>query len=209
MKEQIYDTIRDRIIYLEYAPGDIINEKDLAAEFGVSRTPLREVLFRLEREKLVRVIPRTGTMVSEIDVQKIRQVFQVRMEIEGLTGRLATAGMTDEHFRRLDELHDHCASLQDEYRPKDLVNVDVRLRDILLDATDNSILREMSTYLYHLTVRIWTMLVDRNNYGYEVGLRLKEIERTTEILRTGDPAASAALKQELLNHYIQRVRDRI
>lgn len=208
-KDEIYATLRDRIVYHDYSPGDIINEKKLAAEFGLSRTPLREVLSRLEREKLVRVIPRTGTMVSEIEVNKIRQVFQVRMEVESLTGRLAAQGITEDHFSQLADLAKHCASLKNEYRPKDLIMVDVLLRKILLEAAGNEILTEMSSYLYNLTVRIWTMLIDRNNYEYEVDLRLDEIEKTIAALRAGDPEKTGRLKQDLLSRYIQRVRDRI
>lgn len=58
MNIEIYTQIKDRILYMDYKPGEILNEKSLAEEFGVSRTPLREILTRLEWEKLVRVLPR-------------------------------------------------------------------------------------------------------------------------------------------------------
>ncbi|MBW2539794.1 MAG: GntR family transcriptional regulator [Deltaproteobacteria bacterium] len=67
MNHSVYSIIRDRILYLEYEPGKILNEKILAQEFGISRTPVRDVLNRLEWDQLVRIIPRTGSMVTEIN----------------------------------------------------------------------------------------------------------------------------------------------
>ncbi len=209
MRQDIYETIRDRIVFLEYPPGRILNEKGLAAEFGVSRTPLREVLSRLEWEKLVRVIPRTGTMVAEIEVHRIREVFQVRLDIEGLTGRLAAENIADEHFERLNQIRARCAALAPDYDPKALVNIDVTFRGVLLEAANNSVLKEISESLYNLTARIWYMVVDRANWEHEVRLLAGEIEQTTQVLRRRDPDEAYRVKQMYLNRFIQRVRDRI
>jgi len=63
----IYQTLRNRILYMEYPPGQIINEKIIGAEFGISRSPVRDVLNFLEWEQLVRVIPRTGSSAFALD----------------------------------------------------------------------------------------------------------------------------------------------
>ncbi|MFN2435685.1 MAG: GntR family transcriptional regulator, partial [Desulfotignum sp.] len=80
----MYQILRERILYMEYHPGQILNENVLAQEFQVSRSPVRNVLNRLEWEQLVRIIPRTGSMVTEIEFNKIMHVFQVRFECEVL-----------------------------------------------------------------------------------------------------------------------------
>lgn len=209
MREDIYRTIRDRIIFLEYPPGRILNEKELAAEFGVSRTPLREVLGRLEWEKLVRVIPRTGTMVAEIEVNQVREVFQVRQDIEGLTGRLAAANITDEHFAALEDLGRRLSRLREGYDPKALVGVDIAFRGIILDAADNDLLRGISTSLYSLTARIWYTVLDRTNWEHEISMLLAEIDHTAKVLRRRDPDEGYRIKQTYLNRFIQRVKDRI
>jgi DNA-binding GntR family transcriptional regulator len=67
MNPDIYREIKRRILFLEYEPGQILNENVLAREFGVSRTPMREVLYRLSWEQLARIIARTGTMVTQIE----------------------------------------------------------------------------------------------------------------------------------------------
>ena len=89
MNKEIYSLLRDRILSMEYKPGEILNEQKLAKEFGVSRTPLREALTKLEWDKLVRVLPRIGSMVTEIEFQKMVNVFRIRFELEDLAGCLA------------------------------------------------------------------------------------------------------------------------
>jgi len=83
MNEQIYTVIKNRILFLEYAPGQILNENVLAKEFGVSRTPMRDVLNRLEWEKMARVIPRTGTMVNEIKFEHMMNIYRASHNCQG------------------------------------------------------------------------------------------------------------------------------
>ena len=82
MNEDIYRTLRERIIYLVYDPGQILKEQVLAKEFGVSRTPLRTVLFRLEWEHLVKILPRTGILVAELELNQ-RQTLAIPGAIVG------------------------------------------------------------------------------------------------------------------------------
>ncbi|MEM8689161.1 MAG: winged helix-turn-helix domain-containing protein [Pseudomonadota bacterium] len=67
--KQIYEELRERICLLDYKPGEIIKERDLADEFGVSRTPLRRVLQMLENDGLIQSKQGHGTVVAEIDLQ--------------------------------------------------------------------------------------------------------------------------------------------
>ena len=90
MNKEIYQLIKDRIIKGIYEPSQLINEKQLINELGVSRIPVRESLARLEWEKLVTIVPRAGAIVSPIELGLIREVYQIRILIEGFIGRLAT-----------------------------------------------------------------------------------------------------------------------
>ena len=83
MNPEIYEILKDRILFMEYRPGHILNEKVLAEEFKMSRTPLREVLMRLEWDMLVRILPRTGALVTEIEFYLMMNTYQVRFEVEG------------------------------------------------------------------------------------------------------------------------------
>lgn len=206
MNHEIYRIIKDRILFLEYKPGQILNENTLAEEFGVSRTPLREVLSRLVWEQLARILPRTGTMITEIEFQKMMHVFQIRFEIEGLVGRLAAENVTDDHLDKIDKIRQECSQLLDRKNRKDLVNIDFKFRDVLYDAADNPVLRDISQYLYDLTLRLWYIISDRGDWAEEVQPLLDEIKQTYEALSRGNSQEVGKLRSEFLIRHFARIR---
>ena len=208
MNHEIYRIIKDRILFLEYKPGQILNEKTLAEEFGVSRTPLREVLSRLVWEQLARILPRTGTMITEIEFQKMMHVFQIRFEIEGLVGRLAAENVTDDHLDKIDKIRQECSQLLDRKNRKDLVNIDFKFRDVLYDAADNPVLRDISQYLYDLTLRLWYTTSERGDWVAEVNPLLDEIEQTHKALSRRDSQEAGKLRREFLIKHFARIRSK-
>ena len=113
MNTDSYTTLRDRIIYLEYPPGHMLKEQELAKEVDVSQTPLRTVLFRLEWEHLLKTLPRTDILVTELELNTITNVFQARPELKAVIGSMAVERFTKLHFNRLDELIPDCDRLLD------------------------------------------------------------------------------------------------
>ena len=178
MNKAIYDVLKERILFLEYKPGQILNENILAKEFGVSRTPMREILIRLEWEKLARVIARTGTMITEIEFQQMMNLYRARFEIEGLAGRLAAEGFTSKHAQRIEALRSACGVLEkNNDREKDkrkLVELDYEYRAILYDAVNNPVVTELSQGLYEQTFRLW----DNSPLIVEIGkMKLPRLSR--------------------------------
>lgn len=206
MNNEIYQTIKNRILFLEYAPGQILNEKVLAKEFGVSRTPLREVLNKLEWEQMAKIFPRTGTMVTEIEFQKIMNAFQVRLEIEGLVGKLSAEQVSDEHLDRIRMIRDECSQLSAHKNKKGLVDIDFKFRDVLHDAINNSVLKDISEYLYNLTLRLWYITLDKGSWTEEVQSLLDEIDHTHEVLCKKDPGKAYNLRKEFLVMHLERIR---
>lgn len=206
MNPEIYRTVKDRILFLEYRPGQILNENVLAKEFGVSRTPMREVLTRLEWEQLARVIPRTGTMVTEVEFQKIMNAYQARLEIDGLVARLAAENAGAQHLDRLRDLHERCLLLVDTQNPRDLVGLDFEFRNILHEAAGNPILADMAQHLYDLTLRLWVIVLDKGGWAGEATSIADEIDRLTARLELNDGAGAEKIRQDCLMHHLERIR---
>ena len=99
--ERIYRTLRDRICLLDYPPGARLSEEELAAEFAISRTPLRKVLARLESEGLVGSVHGVGTIVTDVDIEALAQVYRLRMELAPLLGKLAPIPRAPEDLDRI------------------------------------------------------------------------------------------------------------
>jgi DNA-binding GntR family transcriptional regulator len=194
---------------MQYAPGEILNETTLAKEFGTSRGPLRDVLKRLEWKKLVMSMPRLGTQVTEIDFQKIIQVFQIRFDIEALAAKLACENASQEHIDRIDKLIDKLNRI-----PKDgkrltgvkFIEIDLLFRDILYEAAQNPILREISDFLYHLTLRVHLLTFNKGDFSRLTPLFLNEIKEFQEVFANGDVEEAGQIRRRYLKEYLVDVK---
>lgn len=208
-KTELYQIVLGRILEAEYPPGYIINEKKLAGEFGVSRSPMREILKRLEWEKLVRTIPRTGTIVTELEFDKIVYVFQIRYEIEQLIGRLAAANITAAQLDRIKAIADECRLLLDTEDGCRVMQTDVRFREVLYEAANNPVLKDFSEVMYNLTIRFFFHPQLKDRWGSRARALLDEIEQTHQALISKDAEKTARLRYRFLKSHLGELKDRI
>jgi DNA-binding GntR family transcriptional regulator len=202
----MFNILRDRILYMEYQPGQILNENVLAQEFEVSRSPVRNVLNRLEWEQLVRIIPRTGSMVTEIEFNKIMHVFQVRFECEVLEIQLAANQLNDSHRIVLKTIKERCAALFDNKDRKALVAVDTDLRNMIHEAAGNPVLKEISDRLYAQTFRLWYGAMDKGDWNEEVSSMVEEIRKLSDLIPGRDTKAMGAFRRKVLTDHFDRMR---
>ena len=85
--DEIYKTLEGEIIELKILPGEVLSENQLCKRFGVSRTPIRSVLQRLEQNRFVQIIPHRGTIVTPIDLNYANQIIYQRVAVETMVLR--------------------------------------------------------------------------------------------------------------------------
>lgn len=102
LREMVFESLREAIIQGRLKPGERLMEIQLAEEMGVSRTPVREAIRKLELEGFVVMVPRKGAYVADISVKDIADVFEVRAALEGLAAGLAAERITTEELEELD-----------------------------------------------------------------------------------------------------------
>jgi DNA-binding GntR family transcriptional regulator len=211
MNPDIYNTLRNRIIHLEYDPGQILKEQILAAEFGVSRTPLRTVLLHLEWEHLVKILPRTGIQVMELELNTITHVFQARLELESVIGTLAAQQFSPDHFARITRLSLGWEELMEKKDPYALGRRDQEIKQLFHDAAGNPFLVEMSDRLYALTFRLWffnLVKMDRSAWHQEVTTLRDEITDLTGLVKTGSPRQVGCARRDYLLKHLKRIRSK-
>lgn len=98
LKIQAYSILKEKIVSCEYRPGSMLNEAQLAAELGFSRTPIREAISILEMDGFLRIVPKKGILVTDILLGDIVQIFQARMEIEPIALKLAGPNIPQEEL---------------------------------------------------------------------------------------------------------------
>jgi DNA-binding GntR family transcriptional regulator len=206
MKKKIYQTIRKRILYMEYKPGQILNEKILAKEFGISRSPIKDVLNHLEWEEFVMVIPRTGSMVTEIEFSKVMNIYQVRFEIEAFEARLAGDRFSSKHSEKLKILHDSCTKLLVKENHEALVKIDTSLRDIIHDAAGNPVLAKLSDRLYWQTFRLWFTILNTGDWQEEVTAVINELKNILEFFSVDNIKKMEEIRKNQLASHFERLR---
>ena len=211
MNLDIYNTLHDRIIYLDYEPGQMLKEQELATEFGISRTPLRTVLFRLEWEHLVQTLPRTGILVMELKLNTITHVFQARLELESVIGSMAAERFTKDHFNRLDELTLECDRQFEHKNPKSLASMDMEVKRLFYDAAANPFLTEISERLYCLTFRLWyfnLLKLNDDEWNAEVLSIKEDLLSLSELLRADSPKRVGDARKDHLLKHLERIRSK-
>lgn len=152
--ERIYRILRDRICLLDYPPGSRLSEEELAQEFQISRTPVRRVLARLESEGLVQSVHGVGTLVTDVDIEELQQVYHLRMELALLIGKLSPIPRTAVDLDRIRALIQRCDDdlLNPDQRAFLRLNMDFFYE--LTAMTGNQPLREISERLYFQVARV-------------------------------------------------------
>lgn len=202
-ESNVYKKLKKQIILLEHSPGAVLREKELMEAFGVSRTPVREALMRLEMEGLVRIIPNVGTIVADVSFQQLKDVFEVRSYLVRLSGQLAATRITDEE---LEEYRRRVESMKQTDDPKTLMKLDGELHAIINQSTKNEVLIKILSTLHDQAVRIWTFSPEEASpYGDFV----TEFEEILVALEQRDAEKTAELLEKHTKHFVERVRSQL
>ncbi|MDY0944279.1 GntR family transcriptional regulator [Priestia megaterium] len=138
LRDQVYQRLKSAIINLELEPNQRINDKLLAEKFGVSRTPVREALKRLEDEGLVISSPGSETKVSLIDAPQTKDAFIVVASLHALAARLAIPFLTKEHCLEMDKINSEFEIAIKHGNAIEAINKDNQFHEVILEASGNS-----------------------------------------------------------------------
>lgn len=204
--ERLYRTIRDRICLFEYPPGGRLSEEELAEEFAVSRTPVRRVLGRLEAEGLIEARHGVGHIVTSVHLEELAQIFQLRMELAVLIGRLSPVPRSIADLDRIRALIARCDALskQPEYRALSRLNMDFFVE--IAAMTGNAPLREISERLYFQTSRIWLLMMPHLDLQEEFAIFRREMEDVLAAAETGDLEAVGHIRRAHISMSLARMR---
>ena len=200
LSEQAYSRLRDLIVRLDFAPGDVLREDALQDQLGIGRTPIREALQRLAREHFITVIPRRGMFVSGIDVSELSMLFETRTVLEPYAARLAAARGTDDHWIRMQAALDAVAAADGN---EDLMRIDRLGHEIMWEAAGNRFLVDTLDMLYAQSDRLWHLyLSDVADMSHAVD----EHGEIMDALRSGDSERAGDLMEEHIRSFDTQIR---
>ena len=192
-KSEIYTTLRKRICVLEYQPGSRLNERELAQEFGVSRTPLRAVLQRLENDGLISSQHGHGTIVTPIDLQSMHDIYVIRMHLMDAVAESTPRDVGEQTLKAFQALMTRCRNLKISRDKSEFARVIIRLHEVLHDLVSNQMLREFNDILFYQSARFWFLLLDDMDFDNQADELLHEMAMVYRSLELGDVKLAASI----------------
>ena len=140
LANQVYQQIEKNILSGVYSPGEIISESKLSEELGVSRTPIREAMARLENEKLIGITP-SGTVVLGITDQDVADMFTVKRALEPIVVKKAAMNISGEDLARLKEILDQQEFYEEKQNIEKVRNLDTQFHDIIYSPIHHKLMK--------------------------------------------------------------------
>jgi DNA-binding GntR family transcriptional regulator len=155
LTDQAYSTLEEMIVTLKLPPGAAVSEAGLSEALGIGRTPIREALQRLARERLVTILPRRGIIVSEINVKSQLRLLEVRREVERLVARSAARRALPaerERFAELADTFERSARTNDETT---FIRTDREFNELCTKSARNEFGAGAMMLMHSLSRRFW------------------------------------------------------
>lgn len=207
-KNAVYEDLRYRIITHDLAPMETLNEKTLMEHYGIGRTPLREILIRLEADGLIQRFPRSGTLVAPLDLQLLKQSLEIRLSLEGLAGKLAAKNITQEESEGLQKVLNEVASLRsgDAEALRRLTYCEFDFHNLVYQATHNRKLSEILHELHGVSARWWHHLV----FGKEELLeQFGDHEKLLRALEKKDERQASDIAVKHVQKFVAKIADKL
>ncbi len=193
LRELVFESLREAIISGLLPPSERLMEIQLAEEMGVSRTPVREAIRKLELEGLVVMIPRKGAYVAGMSIKDIVDVFEIRGALEGLAAELASERATDEELETMER---YLVKISEEIESGDLskvVETDTDFHTLIYKASRNS---RLSQIINNLREQIQRFRTTSLSFPGRMKIALEEHRKIVEAVSSRDGELARRLAQE-------------
>lgn len=205
-KEHIYNEIMNAIITTELKANMKLSDDFLMERFKISRTPLREILLRLHHEGLITIVPRMGTVVAPLEINALREIVELRRELEGFAGELAAKKRSESHLKTLRSIIEKFNEVKG-HEPLDfeiLAQLDAKFHIAIYEAADNIELTRCTNRMRILMLRYWY------NAGFGGVKFLSHFDSLSEILEgieNRDPNMVRNATEVHISRFIDRLKE--
>ena len=192
---RIHAIIRERIALLRYPPNTVLSEAALAEEFETSRTPIRRVMQRLHHEGLVDIRNGIGTIVTDIDLKTMKDIYDLRTHLAALIGVVAPVEITKSHISALNDLLKRVRVLKKSRNLEEFARLCNDLHEVMISLTASAPLRETEDLFYYRVSRIWFTYLPHLDWNSVAGDQEVEIADILAALKCGDLKAAGEVRR--------------
>ncbi|MBE6565481.1 MAG: GntR family transcriptional regulator [Ruminococcaceae bacterium] len=201
LAEQVFERLENDILTGKYQRGEILTELKLVADLGVSRTPVREALHRLEQEHIIEITPK-GILILGVTEQDLKDIFAIRLRIEGLASYCAAENMTTEQLTELKEtleLQEFYVTKQD---PERIKKMDSKFHQLIYQYCGSTVLNDTLLPLHKKVQKYRRASVENN-------ARAQQSAREHRAIFEAMEARNAALAEKYTTEHIANAADHI
>ena len=205
LRDVVFESLRKAIVEGSLKPGERLMEVQLAEQLGVSRTPVREAIRKLELEGFVIMLPRKGAYVADMSVKDIIDVLEVRSALEGLAANLAAERMDEKEIEELKKISDSLNSAMENGNLDEILKKDVEFHQCIFEAAGNKRLTQMINSLWEQVYRFRAGYMSDNNAIR--GIK-EEHEHLIEAIVSGDGKKASKCAKEHIERAEQYMIDK-
>lgn len=203
-KIDIYEELKSRIVKNEYKPGHVLNEIEIAKEFDISRTPVRNAFQRLELDMLLNIVPRYGVQVAFIDFTNMKSLFELTTVLDPIATRSAVNYITKEQLKRLKEITDELDRLSSNDDYQKAIDYDEEFHSIILEACNNPWLASTLKSLHLHTERLWHYCKE---YFTDMTIFTRTFKLIIQAIEEKDEDKAEEYSREHINDFVSRVKE--
>ena len=160
LRDLVYDELKMKIMMGVISPGTRMMEVELAEEMGVSRTPVREAIRKLEKEGMISIEPRRGAYASSLSNQDMVDILEVRQTMEGLAADLATVRFTEDQKKELLDVSEAFNQAVASGDMEQMIALDTLFHHLIVEGTGNKLLAVMVGQLQDMVLRFRYLYYD-------------------------------------------------
>jgi DNA-binding GntR family transcriptional regulator len=201
LKDRAYAVIKDAILSVNLEPGTPLVEYDLAQQLGVSKTPVRDALQELEREGFVTRVFSKGTYVTEVTMEDMTEIFQLRAVLEGLAARLAAPLFSPEELEQIAENHAIAEAALAEGNLTLCAQYGPKLHEAIIRKADN---QRLAVIILNLDDHMKRLRVLSDRIAGRLSTSMREHRALVDALSRRDPVAA---EQAMRGHLFSVLRD--
>ena len=193
LREIVYEELKRQILVGEIAPGTRMMEVELAEDMGVSRTPVREAIRKLEKEGLVTIEPRRGAYASDISIKDMVDVLEVRQMLEGMAASMAAQKVTEEEKLDFVEANSAYKNAVKKENIEEIIRYDELFHQLIVSYSGNKTLNQLLSQVQELALRFRYIYYDDFSRYENMPVEHEEIE---EAIISGDTQKAKVVAEE-------------
>ena len=200
LREIVYEELKRQILVGEIAPGTRMMEVELAEDMGVSRTPVREAIRKLEKEGLVTIEPRRGAYASDISIKDMVDVLEVRQMLEGMAASMAAQKVTEEEKLDFVEANSAYKNAVKKGNIEEIIRYDELFHQLIVSYSGNKTLNQLLSQVQELALRFRYIYYDDFSRYENMPVEHEEIE---EAIISGDTQKAKVVAEE----HVERLKN--